>query len=180
MLISEIIKFVKNENFLLGIKLENVNFIERINVLKIYYYFKLIKEYEKIKIIKLLNSEIKFVDESKFEILPFPVRNSKFNNFVILFNGKKIYFYRKNNIKKIEIYEHFKSPINEIKKITLKKLPFLEENYKYLQIVFPWDSKEKMKKLYDEWNLFREEKNIKKFVGDIYFSYFMEVGYEPS
>ncbi len=180
MLINEIIEYVKNNNLILGLKLENVNSIQKINELKIYHHFNLFSEREKLELKKILNSKIIFKPDDEFEILPFPVRNSKFNNYVIMFNGEKILFYRKDNLKKLELYESVESPIIKIKKIALKKLPFLKENYKYLQIVYPWINEDEIIKLYKDWNMFIEKEKIKKFVGNIYFSYFMEVGYEPS
>ena len=171
---------IKVNDFLIGIKFENINQLKIDKNLLIYCNNNLFTEMEKLELKKILKKDIKFFEDELFDYLPFPVRNSKFNNFVLIYNGKNLILYQKNKPENLEKFEISENPLEDIKKISLKMLLFLKENYKYLQIVFIWDKLNIMKDFYYKWNKFREEKKLKKFIGDIFFSYFMEVGYEPS
>ncbi len=175
-MIENIFEKIKNFNFYLGIKFENINFIRFNSHIKLECYKELFYRQEILEIEKFLQKGIEIIKTDKFNLLPFPVRNSKFFNFVLMYNGINIIFFQKNNLHFYEKYEINSDPIDLAKKIAIKKLPFLKENYKYMQLVFPWSDIETMKKYYLIWNKFRD----KKFIGDIHFSYFLEVGYEPS
>ncbi len=181
MIIENPFEKVKNINLILGFKFENIEFFKDGSFIEIFSYHSLFRNKEKEIIKNIMKKNIFFKNVEKFSILPFPVRNSKFNNFVIIYNGKKMIYYQKNKPEKKEVLNISKEePFFILKGIIRKKLEFLIENYKYIQIVFPWIKEDEMIKYYSLWNNFREKENIKKFVGNIYFSYFMEVGYEPS
>ena len=172
---------VKKCDFLTGIKFENINFLKFSGYkIEIFCPKNLLNEKDLFILEKTFMKKVELKIQDKFYILPFLVRNSKFNNFVIIYNFKNLILYQKNNLKNFEKYDIEKDILSKLIEISLKKLPFLEESYKYLQIVFPWLTKKEMENFYKKWNDFREKKNVKKHIGNIHFSYYMEVGYEPS
>ena len=176
---KNIFEYVKAKDLILGLKFENIEGIMENSDLRIIHHNDLFSRWEKEKLTKIFNKNIIFQDTKLKNIYPFPVRNSKYNNFVLLYNGKKFFYFRKDMPSKMEVFYSKGDPIEEIKKVITSKLSELIEQYKYVQIVFPWINNKLMEKYYNSWQNFLS-KNNKKHIGNIHFSYFMEVGYEPS
>ncbi len=173
---KNIFNYVKSKNLILGLKFENIEgLMDKNHNLKIINHYNLFSVEEKEKLKEILNKNISFHEVKNKHILPFPVRNSKYNNFVLLYNGIKFFYFRKDIPSKMEIFYSKGDPLNEAKNIIKSKLFELTKQYKYVQILFPWLKNNLMKIYYNSWQNF-----LNKHIGNIYFSYFMEVGYEPS
>jgi hypothetical protein len=183
-LISDIFKNIRKLNILLGVKFENINLLKSENkFLYVSYYEDLFKPDEIILLKDILSlhlpvEKVVFLQDKEKILYPYPVLNSKFNNFITRVSIQKrkffLEFFQKNNKKYYEQTEsyflYFEKIIEHIEEYTLEKVPLLEELYRYNQVILPFNFFEKHIKFIDEkWQNFLEKNKIAKFVDKIYF-----------
>ncbi len=184
-LISDIFKKFRNINLLLAIKFENINSLKlENNCIYISFYKHLfnlndINEIEKIFKESFKVKNIIFLQDKEKLTYPYPVVNSKFNNFItrIAINNKIIIeFFQKDNRRYYEKLTYNYSSIDNflefLQKFTLNKIELLEKLYRYNQIVLPFKHfNTRINYIVSNWNDFLLKNNIVKFVDTIYFSF---------
>ncbi len=173
-------------NLELAVKFENINCLEILdNKLKIKYFNELFTDIEikKFKNIfkKNLDKETIFIKEDKKLSYPYPVLNSKFNNFLTVIsenkekqNCFKLEFFQKNNGKYYEkrLISSYDTDdfLNILKNFATEKLVLLEKLYRYHQIILPLEIFQSHIDFITEiWTTYLYDKHINKFTDKIYF-----------
>jgi len=185
-LISEIFTNIRSIDTLLGLKFDNINALKMSEgVLKIDCSKDILKQSEinRVKDIIAANFNCKDIifTYQEFKIVyPYPVLNSKFNNFitkVIFDNGKFILqFYQKDSGKFYEstIYDYVSVEdfLDHLKSFAVEKLPLLADLYRFNQIVLPFYNFLTQDILYitDQWISFISKKGLSKNFDKLYFS----------
>ncbi len=184
-LISDIFEKLRDIDIIIGVKFENINSLKiSENILYISFYRGLFgfNEINYIKEILFDNfniTEAKFQQDKEKILYPYPVVNSKFNNFIteisIEQNEYILEFFQKDNKKHYEKCKHAFRNINEfltyLSNYTLKKVNLLEELYRYNQVILPFELfEEEIAYITEKWESFRRKENIIKFVDKIYFN----------
>lgn len=183
-LIGDIFEKLREIDIELAIKFDNINALKiEENILNVKSCNNLFHDSEKEELRKIFikNLSIRdtnFISENYKILYPYPVQNSKFNNFVTIIsieeNNFNLKFFQKDNKKYFESFSLNYTSLDDfmfnLMAFTLGKIELFENLYRYSQIILPFKFfKSNIKYINDKWKTFLLKEKITKYVDKIYF-----------
>ena len=183
-LIGDIFEKLREIDIELAIKFDNINALKiEENILNVKSCNNLFHDSEKEELRKIFikNLSIRdtnFISENYKILYPYPVQNSKFNNFVTIIsieeNNFNLKFFQKDNKKYFESFSLNYTSMDDfmfnLTDFTLGKIELFENLYRYNQIILPFKFfKSNVKYINDKWKTFLLKEKITKYVDKIYF-----------
>ncbi len=183
-LIGDIFEKLREIDIELAIKFDNINALKiEENILNVKSCNNLFHDSEKEELRKIFikNLSIRdtnFISENYKILYPYPVQNSKFNNFVTIIsieeNNLNLKFFQKDNKKYFESFSLNYTSMDDfmfnLTDFTLGKIELFENLYRYNQIILPFKFfKSNVKYINDKWKTFLLKEKITKYVDKIYF-----------
>ena len=183
-LIGDIFTELRKIDIYTAVRFENINSVEISENKLVVKYFNNVLLPKDTQILKKIFKrfigvkDTVFLPEDRKIKYPFPVLNSKFNNFITKFshngNMATIEFFQKNNHNRYEKkdfkYNSLDSFLKFLKFYTLDKVELLENLYRYNQIILPYETfGNNIPDINKDWGEFLTVNKIGKFVDKIYY-----------